>query len=226
MNTLEICVDNPRDLATAIAANVDRIELCSALDLGGLTPTLELIEKAKASPIPIYAMIRPRGGDFVYSAAEIRSMEHDIALVKSAGFAGVVFGALNADRTLDLPAMNRLCAAAEGMGMTLHRAVDEMPVPSDSVPTAIDLGFERILTSGGADKAINGVDEITKMVLLAADNIEIMAGSGVSFHNIKQLNAAGVWSFHASCREKSNGILGQSINNLMLEKTKVEIEEL
>jgi copper homeostasis protein len=200
METLEICVDAPDDLAKAIAANVDRIELCSALDLGGLTPSPGLIEQAKNAPIPIYAMIRPRGGNFVYSELELQTMESDIAAMQAAGFAGVVFGVLTEDQTLDVKALTRLRSKATGMGTTLHRAVDDMISPIEAVETAIELNFERILTSGGAAKAVDGRNEISAMIDRAGSQIEIMAGSGVTSINLPLLREAGVSSFHASCR--------------------------
>jgi len=202
MGKLEICVDSPEDLALAIAAKVDRVELCSALDLGGLTPSAGLIAQARMSEIPIYAMIRPRGGDFVYSELELQSMESDIQATRQAGLAGVVFGALKADQTLDQSALRMLCNAAKGLGMTLHRAVDDMVSPRGAVLSAIELGFERILTSGGAAKAVDGLDELSAMVELADGRIEIMAGSGVSHLCVADLRAANIQSFHASCRVK------------------------
>lgn len=219
MSTLEICVDTPDDLAAAIEAQVDRIELCSALDLGGLTPTPGMIELAKGSDVPIYAMIRPRAGDFIYTPSEVRSMEADIAAMQSAGFEGVVFGVLNRDKTLDIATLSRLCSAAGDMGKTLHRAVDEMPLPRTAVQTAIDLGFERILTSGGANTAVEGLDEIVEMNSVANGRIEIMAGSGVSYRVVDQLDRAGIHSFHASCREPTGEDGAKRLNDSSLEKT-------
>ncbi len=218
-DTLEICVDSPDDLAIAISANVDRIELCSALDLGGLTPTPGLIALAKNSAVPIYAMIRPRGGNFIYTEAELCSMELDIAAMRAAGFAGVVFGAAKNDQTLDIVVLKRLCVAAKGMRMTLHRVVDEMSSPRDAVDTAIDLGFDRILTSGGASTAVEGKNEISAMIELAAGKIDILAGSGVSFENISVLRAVGVSSFHASCRVKNSEDQNPSLDVGVLSKT-------
>ena len=223
MSTLEICVDNSVDLIKAIEAGVDRIELCSALDVGGLTPTSNLIEQAKTSSIPVYAMIRPRGGNFVYSQAEIMAMEADIAVVQSAGLAGVVFGALTEDRVLDQVALTRLFAAASGLGKTLHRAVDDMVSPHEAVPVAIEIGFERILTSGGAASAVDGRVELSKMLELARDRIEIMAGSGVAAPNIQCLKDVGIWSFHGSCRTVWNGTT--ALNTKLLDETLKRIRQ-
>lgn len=203
---LEICVDSPEDLSSAVEAGVDRIELCSALDLGGLSPTSELIDQAINSTVPVYVMVRPRAGNFVYSELEIQAMEAEMDTLRDAGFPGVVFGATTPDHQLDHNVLKRLVKAAEGMQMTLHRAVDILESPRSAVQIAIDLGFERILTSGGAPKAVQGVDEIGKMIEISGESIEIMAGSGVDADCVKTLFAAGVRSFHASCRRKqSNG---------------------
>lgn len=196
---LEICVDAPDDLAAAIAGGADRIELCSALALGGLTPTPGLIRAAQSCPVPVYAMIRPRGGDFRFSRAEAQQMEAEIAAVRAAGLAGVVLGAADAAGGLDLPLLRRLIQVADGLGTTLHRVVDTLSDPVAAVRPAMDLGFERILTSGGADKAQAGAGVLSRMIGLAGSRIEVMAGSGVAAENVPALAAAGVRSFHASC---------------------------
>lgn len=205
--TLEVCLDAPDDLALAVAAGVDRIELCSALALGGLTPTPGLIERARTVPIPVYAMIRPRAGDFCYSRAELDQMAVEIAMVREAGLAGVVFGVGQAGGELDLAAMRTLCAAAAGLGKTLHRVVDTLADPVSTVDPAIALGFERILTSGGKDTALEGASNIEAMLTRAGANIEIMAGSGVRSNQIEAFKKIGCRSFHASCAQtdpKSN----------------------
>ena len=218
-DTLEICVDSPDDLAIAISANVDRIALCSAFDLRGFPPTPPSIASAKNSAVPLYATSRPRGGNFIYTEAELCSMELDVAAMRAAGFAGVVFGAAKDDQTLDIVALKRLCVAAKGMGMTLHRVVDEMSSPRDAVDTAIDLGIERILTSGGASTAVEGIDELSAMVELAGAEIEVMAGSGVTFSNISLLRHAKISSFHASCRVKNSEDQNPSLDVGVLSKT-------
>ena len=206
MNTLEICVDCPEDLAIAVNARVDRIELCSSLDLGGLTPSPGLIEQAKSSYVPVYSMIRPRAGNFVYTELEIRAMEADIRSIRNAGLAGVVFGCLNDDKTLDKKSLSRLCEFSRGLGMTLHRAVDDMRSPHEAVGHAIELGFERILSSGGAETAVEGIQELQKMVSLSKGKIEIMAGSGVSHASVDKLSSINIHSFHASCRSDGNKV--------------------
>jgi len=198
--SLEICVDDLRGLQIADDAGVDRIELCSALDQGGLTPTPDLIAQARQADVPIYAMIRPRGGDFAYDACEIDDMVAAIQTMKSAGFAGVVFGALTPQHTLDLNVMQRLCHAARGMDITLHRAVDVSANPVDCVEIANNLGIGRILTSGGAATAPKGVETLRKMMRCAGGAVDIMAGSGITHETVTTLLQAGLQHVHASCR--------------------------
>lgn len=205
--TLEICVDTPGDFDLALAAGVDRIELCSALGLGGLTPTPGLIRHAASSPVPVYAMIRPRAGNFCFSNSEVDVMMDEIQHVRDAGLAGVVLGASDGHGALDEPVLSVLCQAAQGLGQTLHRVVDTITDPVTAVLTAQKLGFERILTSGGAPKAIEGQAVIGRMIETASNDIEIMAGSGVLGAVVPDLWAVGVRSFHGSCSQvlDSNG---------------------
>jgi len=225
--TLEICVDTPDDLLTAAQAGVDRIELCSALALGGLTPTPGLIGLARSVAVPVYVMIRPRGGDFCYSLAELDVMHREIEAIRQAGLAGVVFGVATFDGALSTEAMTALSRTAQGLGRTLHRVVDELADPVGAVRTAVDLGFERILTSGGADKAPQGLTTIRSMIQEARSEIEIMAGSGVTAAAVPDLAAAGVRSFHASCAHKGLSRVGhQTIDPAALQTLQTAIGQL
>lgn len=197
---LEVCVDTANGLAAAIAGGADRIELCSALSLGGLTPSAGFMKQAASAPIPVFAMIRPRAGDFIFSDAEINSMQRDIEVAKDAGLAGVVLGASNADNTLDMSALSSLLSSAEGLGATLHRAVDLAPDMEEAVDQAVTLGFERILTSGGELSADAGRDTLRKMYNRAAGQLSIMAGSGVTEKTARTiLDAVPLHELHASC---------------------------
>ena len=198
---LEICVDDPEGLAVALEGGADRIELCSSLDSGGLTPTAGLIAQAALAPVPVYAMIRPRAGNFYFSALETEAMLQEIDVMRKAGLAGVVLGASTQDNRLDITLLQRLTARAEGMGLTLHRAFDLVPDPFEALEQAIDLGFERILTSGQQLKAIDGVDLLQQLVQRAAGRISIMPGSGVNAENTQKiLQATGVHEIHSSGR--------------------------
>lgn len=207
---LEVCVDTPAGLAAAIAGGADRIELCSALALQGLTPAPGLIAIAAQAAIPIYPMIRPRNGDFVYDEADLDAILRDIDAVRDAGLAGVVIGANAASGELDVDALAMLVAHAEGLGVTLHRAFDLTPDPFAALETAIDLGFERILTSGCALNAVAGAETIAALVEKADGRIAILAGGGINPSNVAQIIArTGVTEVHGSCSGPMTYGLGQ-----------------
>lgn len=197
---LEVCVDTAEGLMAAIAGGANRIELCSSLGEGGLTPSAGLMALAGRQGVPVRAMIRPRAGDFTFTAAEVAMMRDDIEAARDAGLAGVVIGALDAAGALDRDVLESLVMAASGMGVTLHRAVDLLPSPRDAVAVARELGIDTILTSGGALKAPDGFDELRAMVRGAGPDLTILAGSGVRAENVAALVAAtGVRAVHASC---------------------------
>lgn len=199
--TLEVCVEDTAGLDACVEGGADRIELCSALAVGGLTPSYGLMKAAAASPIPVFAMIRPRAGDFRFSPRDIAQMRNDVAAARDLRLAGVVLGAANEDR-LDEAALGLLIREAGGLGLTLHRVVDTLPDRLDAIERAIGLGFHRILTSGGAMRAPDGLAEIAAMQARAAGRVEIMAGSGVDAGNARRLiRETGISAVHASCSE-------------------------
>nr|BBA73314.1 CutC family protein [Ochrobactrum sp. PW1] len=198
---LEVCVDSAEGLYSAIEGGADRIELCSALELGGLTPSQALMELASTVPIPVYAMIRPRAGSFCFSAEDEVIMAADIGNARNAGLAGVVLGASLADGSLDVTLLERLIAEAKGLGTTLHRAFDLVPDAETALELAIALGFERILTSGLTLTAEEGLDNLRHLAGKAGKRISIMPGSGVSAGNVGRIiEATGATEVHASCR--------------------------
>jgi len=197
---LEVCVDDAAGLDAAIAGGADRIELCAGLDLGGLTPTPGLIRRAALAPIPVYAMVRPHAGHFVFDEADIATMLDDIDMIREAGLAGVVLGASLSDGRLDVETLKRLADRAEGLGKTLHRAFDLVPNFPEAVEAAVSLGFERILTSGGATSALAGAHGIQASVLAARGRISIMPGAGVNAGTLSQLLGLADFSeVHSSC---------------------------
>ncbi|MGB8816396.1 MAG: copper homeostasis protein CutC [Rhizobiaceae bacterium] len=198
---LEVCVDNAEGLQAAIDGGADRIELCSALELGGLTPSYGLMKLASKAPLPVHAMIRPRGGGFVYMDSDEAAMRHDIDMARDLGLAGVVFGALTGGGQLDGELLNRLCQHAQGMDLTLHRAFDFCGPEFDAaLETAINLGFHRILTSGGERTALEGLSVLERLFAKAAGRITIMPGSGVNAANIAILKSRlPLCEAHASC---------------------------
>lgn len=196
---LEVCVDTPAGLAAAIAGGADRIELCAALTLQGLTPTPGLMALAAGAPIPIYPMIRPRNGDFCYDAGDLDAIRRDIDAVRGYGLAGVSIGANLPDGQLDLAALELLVEHCQGLGMTLHRAFDLVPDQSVALEAAIAFGFERVLTSGGALTAQAGAERIAALVQQADGRIGILAGAGVRPSNVADLvKRTGVREVHGS----------------------------
>jgi copper homeostasis protein len=195
-----VCVDNPEGLLAAVAGGADRIELCSALSASGLTPSPGLMRLAATVHCPVYAMIRPRAGDFRYTPAEVETMTADIDAARDAGLAGIVLGASTADGSLDEDLLGRLLARAEGLGATLHRAFDVVPDFEAALERGVALGFERILTSGGARSALEGADRIAGFVAQAAGRIGVLAGVGVSARNAAEIvRRTGVTEVHGSC---------------------------
>lgn len=195
---LEICVDSHAGLSAAIEGGADRIELCAALDLGGLSPSLALLEAARGCPVPVYCMVRPRPGDFQYSPDEVAGMCAEIEQVRQMGLAGVVLGAGSPDG-LDVAALKKLAAAAKGLGRTLHRVVDLLNDRDTVSSIAHDLGFERVLTSGGAPKAMDGLDEIASLVASAVGKLSVMPGGGVTPENAAEiLRQTGAREIHGS----------------------------
>ncbi|HTJ93042.1 MAG TPA: copper homeostasis protein CutC [Pararobbsia sp.] len=201
MATLEVCVDTVTGLRIAAAAPIARIELCGPLAVGGTTPSAGVMRIAARVPVPVYAMIRPRDGDFVFNADDEAAMIADIHAARSAGLAGVVLGASLPDGQLDVSLLARLSTQCAGLGRTLHRAFDLCPDPIAALDAAIDLGFERVLTSGHAKTAPEGAARLAELRQHAAGRISIMAGAGVTPANVRELiDTTGVHEVHASCR--------------------------
>jgi copper homeostasis protein len=196
---LEVCVDSPVGLNAAIAGGADRIELCSSLAVGGLTPSPGFMVLAAKSARPARAMIRPRVGDYVYSESEIDVMRGDIDAVRAAGLAGVVIGASLASWHLDEKTIRRLAEHAKGLELTLNRTVDMSPDPLAAVDMVVALGFRSILTSGGSLKAPDGMEMIAAMVRRAGGRVEILAGSGLNPDNVRSMvEKTGVREVHGS----------------------------
>lgn len=199
---IEVCIDNLESLHNAIAGGATRIELCSSLALGGLTPSFGLMKlAAQLSSVPIYAMVRPRQGDFLYSADDIDSMIEDIHAAATAGVDGIVFGVLKADGSIDMRLAQRIMTVATEcqLGATFHRAIDQCADYSQAIEDIVNLGCERILTSGLAPTAIDGLDVLKKMVIQASGRVDIMAGAGVTADNALLITQqTGIKSLHLS----------------------------
>lgn len=198
---LEVCVDDAEGLDAAIKGGADRIELCSALAIGGLTPSIGQMQLAAKAPIPIMVMIRPRAGSFVWSEDELQIMEAEIAATRELGLAGVVIGANLPDGRLDKIALQRLVKAADGLEIALHHSIDLTPDTAEAVQMAAELGINRILSSGGALKAVSGLERLAEMQSAAQDKITIMPGSGVNIETVTAITNAlpDLSEIHASC---------------------------
>lgn len=202
---LEICIDDADGVAAVVAGGADRIELCGALALGGLTPSAALVVKAVESGVPVHAMVRPRDGDFRYDGPDMALATEEIGHMVALGVAGVVVGAMADDRTLDLDVLARWRDAAKDVAIVLHRAIDLVADPVAAVEQAVSLGYDHILTSGGAATAEAGADVIAAMVAAANGRIAIIAGSGVSADNAAALIArTGVDAVHASASVRAD----------------------
>ena len=196
---LEICVDT---LAAALAAErggADRIELCEDLSVGGVTPSVELMRAARAQiHIPIFAMIRPRGGDFFYAEEEFGAMIRALATVKESGMDGAVFGLLDADRRVDVGRTRTLVEMAGPLPVTFHRAFDETANLMQALGEVIGTGASRILTSGGEASVEEGIATIAELVDASHGRIAIMPGGGISAGNIgRVLRMTGAREFHS-----------------------------
>lgn len=193
-------MDDPAGLRAAVEGGADRIELCSALDVGGLTPSAGLMRLAAGCGLPVLAMIRPRSGGFCYDGDELAVMASDIAAARMTGLAGVVLGALTPELRLDLPAMEGLMRRAAGLEVTLHRAFDLIDNWREAVDQAVALGVSRILTSGGAGSAPEGVARLAEIMDHAGGRITILPGAGISADTIGALRGLPLGEVHASCR--------------------------
>jgi len=184
----EICVESLDDALTAQEAGAHRIELCSSLSEGGLTPSAGLIKQVrKHIHLPIHVMIRPRRGDFCYTPTEIDTMISDITYAKEQGANGIVFGLLTPSGTIDQTNTQHLIQIAQPLAITFHRAFDLTRDPFEALETLINLGIHRILTSGGAPSVEQGTTTIQKLIEYAQDRIIIMPGGGITEQNAKTI---------------------------------------
>ena len=201
---VEVCANGVESCLAAQEGGADRVELCAGIPEGGTTPSYGEIQVARRvlTSTRLHVIIRPRGGDFLYSDLEVERMAADIAVCRELGVDGVVFGCLKADGTLDMEKNRYLMQCSHGMSVTLHRAFDRAADPVQALEDAIALGFDRILTSGQQPKAIQGVELLAQLHRQAAGRIILMAGSGVTEENIRDIReATGLTEFHFSARE-------------------------
>ena len=205
MITVELAVEDQSAAVTALRAGADRLEVCSVLCSGGITPTLPTVESVLqvADAVPVHAMVRCRPGSFVFDDFEIDLMVREVRSLRRAGVAGLVIGALTASGTLDRRALMRLIEAADGAALTLHRAFDSVNDSTAALAEAIDLRFSRILTSGSGKSASCGADAILDIVRLAGQHTNIVAAGGIRSENVLGLiNRTGVSEIHTAAANR------------------------
>lgn len=205
MKLLEVCVDSLASARAAKVGGADRLEFCSALAVGGLTPYADLLRQIKAEiDLPVRCLMRPRAGDFLYTKEEINLLCRQIETLRAAGADGFVIGALTPKGTLDLPAMRALLDACGGAPVTLHRCIDVSRNLAETYRTAAALGIDTVLTSGGAASCRDAVPQLAELLRLRDElyGPEVLIGAGVNAAVIDELRAAlpGARAFHASCK--------------------------
>ncbi len=201
---LEICVDSLESAKAAERGGAQRVELCSALSEGGITPSAGLMQAVHASlKIPVYVMIRPRGGDFFYTPEEFHILRSDIEQAKATGVDGVVLGLLHKDGCVDVERTRELVELARPMGVTFHRAIDWTPNIENAIEDVITTGAERVLTSGGMQTAIQATERLADLVARSRDRVLVMVCGRIRRGNIAGIaQKTGAIEFHASLRKK------------------------
>ena len=227
---LETIAFNIQSCLLAQAAGANRIELCDNPGEGGTTPSYGFIKAARqVLKIDLYPIIRPRGGDFLYNDEEFEMMKTDIQICKDLGCDGVVFGILKEDATVDVERCKILVQLAYPMSATFHRAFDRVINPDHSLEDVIDCGFEKILTSGFYPTALEGKENLQKLIEQANERIIIMPGSGIRSSNIKEIaDSTGAIEFHSSARKMINSEMKVLNNNMNenLQTITVDAEEI
>ncbi len=196
----EVCVESLHAARAAESGGADRIELCSQLECGGVTPSPALMTKVIAAvSIPVYVLVRPRAGDFVFTSAEYDQIRCQVQMARDAGARGVALGVLNAGGHVDVERTHALVELARPMGVTFHRAFDETRDLSQALEDVIASGADSLLTSGGAPDVLSGAESIGALVEQAGDRIQIIAGGGLRLSSLLELvSRSGVFSLHGS----------------------------
>lgn len=209
--TIEICANSYESAKAAQDGGANRIELCTNLSVGGLTPSRDLINEVIAElTIPVHVLIRPRGVDFVYSKEEVELMLDAIVFCKKTGCSGIVSGALTIEDTIDEKVTRQLISASEGMEFTFHRAFDVVNDPYEAIETVMQLGVTRLLSSGQQNKAIDGIVMLKQLKSLSEGKLQIMPGSGINFENALNFKKAGFEMIHFSATKKENTTSNES----------------
>ena len=196
---VEICANSFESAFNAQQAGAHRIELCSELAVGGITPSYGLIEQVMTSlMIPVFVLVRPRSGDFNYSDAEFKIIKKDIELCKKLGCSGIVSGVLNRDNSIDILRTQELVELAKPLPFVFHRAFDLVPDPISALNELMEIGVQRVLTSGQESTALRGLELIQKLKSQAKNRITILPGGGINLENALQFKEAGFNEIHCS----------------------------
>jgi len=196
---IEICANSYQSAINAQEASAQRIELCSELSVGGITPSYGLLKQViKELKIPVFVLIRPRSGNFYYADSEFEIMKHDIQACKDLGCKGIVSGVLNKDNSIDIERTKELIELTKPLEFTFHRAFDCVKNPKKSLEQLIDLGIDRVLTSGQETSAEKGLELLKQLKKQAKGRITILAGGGISAENVIKFKEAGFNEIHAS----------------------------
>jgi len=200
---IEVCAESHEHAVKAEKAGADRIELCNDLHLDGLTPDYESAKKTiNTLNIPVFILIRPKKGDFVYSDEEFELMKQDIIIFKEMGCKGIVSGVLNEDKTVDIERTKELVKLSRPLEFTFHRAFDIVSNPLVEIENLINIGIDRVLTSGQKNKAIEGLDLLRELRNKSKNRIKIMPGSGINESNI--VNFKSFEEIHGSFKNETN----------------------
>lgn len=207
--SVECCANSVKSTIKGELGGANRVELCANLEVGGITPSRENIQKAKGLlNIPLYILIRPRAGNFIYTSKEILQMIDDIQFCKKVGCDGVVIGMLKEDGSINKEQGKQLANIAKPMHVTFHRAFDEGNDLVKNLEDVIACGYDTLLTSGQAKNVSLGFENLKKLIRISAGRINILAGSGVNHTNAEDLFKIGIRSFHLSGSEKNtDGVL-------------------
>lgn len=204
MPDLEIAVQDPAGVRTALEGGATRVELCTALGVGGLTPSIGVVDMAVEAAGSrcgfVHVLVRNRPGGYVYTLEEVQIMCRDIRALRGSGVGGIVIGALTPEGIADLEVLKRFIEAAGDLPVTFHRALDAAAEPLAELTRLAESGVCRVLTSGGALRSLDGLPTLSRMVSEAAPGLQVMAGGGVRVQDIPALAAAGVHAVHLSAR--------------------------
>lgn len=196
---LEVCANSYQSAKNAEIAGATRIELCSELSVGGITPSYGLLKQVvENTSLQVFVLVRPRSGNFTYSDTEFEIIKKDIEICKELGCHGIVSGILNADNTIDIKRTKELVELSKPLPFTFHRAFDCVPNPKESLRQLIDLGIERVLTSGQQSSAEKGIDLLKELHKISNNNITILAGGGINAENTIKFKEIGLEEIHAS----------------------------